>query len=459
MKLSVLSVFEIILYSMLNFLPSMVLALYTFRNRLRFSKKGTVGIIGAATIVQLWLGIWACFFAGENKGIVSVISTLVYIFFYFLVIKADLGKTLFILLMLSHFNNFIVIASKCIEGMIFPKLALQTYRWSFSMLTAIAQLLILTPLFIYIKKQLSQAVEHDVNGLRWRYLWLIPSTFHIITQYSLYSKSLTSLEIALNPRNTILLLIINLGAFLVYCVIVRMVHENVRNIELEAKNHQLAMQSLQYENLRERVAEARRAKHDLRHHITLISGYSDKKDYDGLREYLNSFISTLPEDNSIVFCEHYTINMLILYFEQLAKENKIEFDVKLDIPAKISISDSDFCVIWGNLLENAIYACKAQKTLDRKIVLRGQVENERVLITVDNTYENEIRTDKDGVYISTKHEGTGIGVESVKAIAKRYEGFARSELKNGMFCISVMLKQNCDKHKIIELENYCGINN
>lgn len=38
-------IIEICVYSLLNFLPFMALALYPFRSRLRFSVKITVGII------------------------------------------------------------------------------------------------------------------------------------------------------------------------------------------------------------------------------------------------------------------------------------------------------------------------------------------------------------------------------------------------------------------------------
>ena len=38
---------EVGIYSLLNFLPLMVLALYPFRHRLRFSKTATVGLVVA----------------------------------------------------------------------------------------------------------------------------------------------------------------------------------------------------------------------------------------------------------------------------------------------------------------------------------------------------------------------------------------------------------------------------
>lgn len=48
---------EICVYSLLNFLPFMALALYPFRSRLRFSVKITVCIIVVISFIQM--GAWA----------------------------------------------------------------------------------------------------------------------------------------------------------------------------------------------------------------------------------------------------------------------------------------------------------------------------------------------------------------------------------------------------------------
>ena len=53
---------EVGIYSLLNFLPLMVLALYPFRHRLRFSKTATVGLVVALSLVQIFLGWQAAFF-------------------------------------------------------------------------------------------------------------------------------------------------------------------------------------------------------------------------------------------------------------------------------------------------------------------------------------------------------------------------------------------------------------
>lgn len=61
-------ILEVAVYSLLNFLPFLALALYPFRNSLRFSAKVTGCLIGLLTVIQLMLGVWAAFFPGETWG-------------------------------------------------------------------------------------------------------------------------------------------------------------------------------------------------------------------------------------------------------------------------------------------------------------------------------------------------------------------------------------------------------
>lgn len=431
---------EMCVYSLLNFLPFMALVLYPFRSRLRFSAKITVCIIVVISFIQMGLGLWAAFFSGGKAALASAVSTAVYVVFYFIAVKVNFGKALFTLLMISNMANFVVAVAKCIEGKIFPELAVQLYRWSFSLIMFFVLAVVWTPLFIYTKKVYTPAVEKEPTGIEWRYLWLIPATFYLIWYYMLYNNSgKSSLETALNIGNAIFLFVINAGACLVYYVIVKLINEQEKNIRLSENNHSLAMQNLQYENLQEKIADARRAKHDVRHHISLMQEYVRNKEYDKLEKYLNSYQQSLPDDTLISFCENKAVNAVMLYFAQAAKNADIDYDVKAVIPEKIAIDETDLSVLFGNLIENAIDACKAESSDNKKIVIRAMTDEYTLCLGIENTFTGTIKKDLSGVLFSSKHIGYGIGVESVKSIAEKYGGAYRSEVKDGMFISSVLL--------------------
>lgn len=421
---------EIIVYSLLNFLPFLALALYPFRHSLRFSRGVTGILIGLLSVIQVMLGAWVSFVPGNHAAIASALSTALYAAFYFLAVKKHFGKTLFTLLMLSNLANFAVISAKCLEGILFPALAMQSYRWSFSLMLFAVEILLSVPIFLYMKSVFTPAVEKEPSGFEWRYLWLIPATFYIVWYFAIYSVvSRSALEIALRPKNTLFLFIINVGAILIYYVVTRLILEQNKTLELKEKNHQLSMQAVQYENLQEKITDARRAKHDVRHHISLIREYVSKGELDALLRYLDGYNDSLPDESLIRFCENPAANAVLLYFAQQAKDNDIDYIVQADIPGDIFVSDTDISVLFGNLIENAIDACKEESGDDRKIDIRAMLKGSTLCVTVDNTFTGTLRRTTDNEFLSTKHKGRGLGTQSVKSIAEQYGGVCRFEVK------------------------------
>lgn len=429
---------EVAVYSLLNFLPFLALALYPFRHSLRFSRGVTGALIACVSAGQLLLGAWAAFRPGDNAGTVSAVSTLLYALFYFLAVKKHFGKTLFTLLMISNIANFAVISAKCLEGLLFPQLALQSYRWSFSLMLLLMEGLLSVPQVLYLKRFYTPAVEKEPSGLEWRYLWLIPATFYVMWYFVFYgNSSYSSLEIALRPKNTLFLFFINVGEILIYYVVTQLILDQDKLLALREQNHLLAMQAMQYENLQERITEARRAKHDVRHHIALMQQYVNAEDYAALKEYLRQYGRSLPDDALSCFCENAAANAVLLFFAQQAKYSGIGYTVEAHIPREISVPDTDISVLLGNLLENALDACKKDTAANRRIIVHASYDGSALCITVDNTYTGALNRTGDGQFISTKHPGEGLGIRSVQSIAAQYHGVCRFEAKDGMFYASV----------------------
>ena len=86
-------ILEVSAFSLLNFLPLMMLALYPFRDSLRFSGRVTGILIGALTLIQLVLGAWAEMVPNSQVGVVSAASTLLYAAFYFFAVKSTRGSS------------------------------------------------------------------------------------------------------------------------------------------------------------------------------------------------------------------------------------------------------------------------------------------------------------------------------------------------------------------------------
>lgn len=441
---SVSRIFESCLYSLINFLPYFFLALYPFTGKFRFSRAVNSILFTLLLALEIAVTIWASLFSTHNAS-VSFLNTFGFAAFFFLAVKEHPGKQLFVLLMISNLANQIVFSAKCLEGFLFPALALENNRWSFSVATVIMQLIFVPFFFLFEKKKFKEAITLQTQEQIWRYLWLIPGIFYLFWFYLAYLNPLYGIHLALQPRYTAFAVLINIGAMLVYYIVAKALESFSQNMELRTQNHLLAIQNLQYEHLKFRMDEMKQTRHDLRQHLTILQTFCENEEYDKLRSYLQNYLRSLPPDHSIAYCEHFTLNALLVYYAQIAWEHRIDFSVRLCLPQDISISDPDLTVLFGNLLENACEGCMTVPAGQRQIQLRGEILNQNSFVfTLDNTFSGKVQMEK-GRFLSSKQEEHGIGLRSVQDIVNKYNGTVKFETEKKMFCVSIVLNLPSDK--------------
>ena len=116
---------------------------------------------------------------------------------------------------------------------------------------------------------------------------------------------------------------------------------------------------------------------------------------------------------------------MVGYYCALAKREQIPFSVQLDLPECLPVDEIDLCLVLSNLLENALEASLRTAPARRRIELTAYLHgNSLALIQVENTYDGVIR-EKDGVFLSSKRKGDGVGIQSVRHIAEKSGGVSK----------------------------------
>ena len=429
---------EVALFSVLNLLPLLIVAVYSFRRHLRFSHATTNILVVVMCLLQIGIGFVAAF-TGVGSNIMSLVSTVIYAGLLFLVIKDSAGRIIFVLLALYNVGNLVVVLSKCLESIFFGEMALETYRWSMCVCMLVLHLLITVPVGFYARKYFTSKTPIHTTG--WRYLWVVPATFYLTWYYHLYVSVQDMLAIALDIRNALFLLFINMGAFAVYHIAILLLYAQQKASQLTQENQMFLMQKLQYENLQHRISEAQQAKHDVRHHVHLIRDYLRSGKLQELEAYLENYDQSLPDSQALVFCKHPATNTLLSYVSQQAKKIGVQMDVFVQLPETISLPETVLSVILGNLLENALDACRDIPSGEKKITVRGKHGMDAVYFEVSNPYSGELRKNKSGEYLSTKAKGHGIGLHSVSGLVQARGGMMEVSADNGIFQVSILLPE------------------
>ena len=202
--------------------------------------------------------------------------------------------------------------------------------------------------------------------------------------------------------------------------------------------HQLELQQKHYSELNAKIQEARMIRHDLRQHMRILNTLVEEKNLIELKKYFDAYNHSISLEAPLTFCENYAIDALLQYYDQAAKENNIDYKVTFVFPKQIPISDTDFCVILGNLIENALEACMRQTNLNPFISIASEIRGNNLLIRIQNSFEGEIHTQQDR-FISSKRNTVGIGTYSVSSLVKHYDGIISFDTKPNLFIVSLLL--------------------
>ena len=283
-------------------------------------------------------------------------------------------------------------------------------------------------------------VEDDNFAQTWYVFWVLPLVFialnlFMIPKYAdtLYTGRVLQGYFVISIVLLFLMLFFN-AIFLLMAISIN------RNVRLQQENQLLSMQQQRYESLKAAIEEARQARHDLRHQLCQLAALAEEGNLEKIKAYLSSAVSRIPS-LELHFCENRAADGVVGYYCALAKREQIPFSVQLDLPECLPVDEIDLCLVLSNLLENALEASLRTAPARRRIELTAYLHgNSLALIQVENTYDGVIR-EKDGVFLSSKRKGEGVGIQSVRHIAEKSGGVSTVTYQDGLFCAKVMLRR------------------
>lgn len=282
-------------------------------------------------------------------------------------------------------------------------------------------------------------VEDDNFAQTWYVFWVLPLVFITLNlfmipryQTTLYTGRVLQGYIVLSIALLILLFWFN-------AIFLMMATSLNRNARLQQENQLLSLQQQRYENLQAAMEETRQARHDMRHHLNQISALAETGDMGKLKAYLAQTVSRIP-GLDIHFCENRAADSVLGYYCTLAKREGVPFRAQIDLPERLPVDEVDLCLVLSNLLENALEASLRTASARRQMQVTAYSHADRLLlIEVKNTFDGEIK-EREGVFRSSKRNGNGIGIQSVRHIAEKSGGASTFAFQNGTFTAKVMLR-------------------
>lgn len=199
----------------------------------------------------------------------------------------------------------------------------------------------------------------------------------------------------------------------------------LKHAKLEERTKLLEMQASQYHSLLENMRQTSMIRHDFRHSVRLLSSLAEKGDIDSIRTHLAEYDVKLKENMPANYCSNAALNALFSYYKEMAVSANIHTDWHIELPEPLPFPELDLAALFGNIMENAIAGCQTLQLNSRYFCLTTEVcSGNRLYVVSTNNFDGVVKI-KNGQYISTKRNGNGIGIDSIKIIAEKYHGIAK----------------------------------
>lgn len=434
----------VILFPYLDFIPFAIPRYLMFRDKLRIPFRYVMVLITAvATLNSLTfylINTGGHEIAMQWTTVMRYGFMLVNLTLSFVLIKESFAKLMFTYLLLFSWSFFVYGNANYIESRFFWDFSEQHPYLIYNIARVIIYLVTCPFLFRFFKHTVADAMKIQDDAM-WRHLWKIPLFSALFGMLYCFSDDVYAYATWQFMVSRYLMLF---GACYVSYVALKVLEISKGRTQLEESlkyaDQSILTQKKQFDTLAQHMDDMKKARHDLRQHLTVVQSYIEKDDKAGLKNYIDLYRSELPPDVLELYCRNDVVNAIVCYYAGVARDAHIRFDAKTDYPDACSISETAITVLLGNMLENAIEACQRQGDQTSFIKLRIKRHgSSELLIVMDNTCEEPVLF-RDGMPVSAKHEGMGVGTSSIQGIAERYQGSVQFEWKEGIFYTSVLMQ-------------------
>ncbi len=211
------------------------------------------------------------------------------------------------------------------------------------------------------------------------------------------------------------------------------------NSNMKIVENQLEFQRENYKSLMNFIEDGAKLKHDLRHHTLALKSMLENENYEKALQYMRQYTQSEMMKDMPVLCGNLTADSLTRYYMGIALNKGIDFQARLNLPEDIGVNPVDLSVILGNSIENAIIACdKLDNGESKYIIIKSDIIGRQLIIKINNSFNGIVNKEGDE-FMSTGHDGRGIGITSVKAAADKYEGRVDIQYSSNEFEMDIIL--------------------
>ncbi len=172
-------------------------------------------------------------------------------------------------------------------------------------------------------------------------------------------------------------------------------------------------------------------KHDFHHHLQTLKGQLESGEVDRALAYIEALDRKLRTVDTLLRTGNVSLDAILSAKTAQARAEGIEVSVRACVPDTLTFSDVELSILAGNLLDNAIEACR-EVSDGRFIRIYMTMKGKMLYFSMLNSAGEKRR--KRGSLFSSRKEGLhGFGLRRAQAILEEHGGWCKFNSEDGAF--------------------------
>ncbi|MGD1817821.1 MAG: GHKL domain-containing protein [Pleomorphochaeta sp.] len=296
---------------------------------------------------------------------------------------------------------------------------------------------------LYIPKIRKALNTKDVN---WNIIALIAAFAGVYIYFELTGEgSMLNRQNELFPITLTFLLLCIVFLTLLW-TLVKIREKEQQNIELLKKENALDLVRTQlkqvdstYQQINQTYDKVRMIRHDINKEISIIQALCDEGDIDKVKEYTLKLTKKIPIQNFIKYSNNHMLNSILNHYKSILEKENIPNKFTIIYNILDETITSDICIIISNAIDNAIEA--TIKAENRFIDINIRQEENSILISVKNSYNEQYLKKSNNKLISTKKDAQnhGLGLKIIEHIISSFYGNMLYTTDDSIFRLDIWL--------------------
>ncbi|MBQ9744784.1 MAG: GHKL domain-containing protein [Clostridia bacterium] len=306
------------------------------------------------------------------------------------------------------------------------------FRYTYVLIHKIALFVALKIILMVFNQERSFEAKHGIIA----FLFSFATVFGLGA--TMYIASVSDME-KIRLQTIILTVVLTFSNVALYILIYQMQKYQQNKYELRLLQEKIAFEEARHNDAAAIWSNIRKVQHDMKQHITVISGYLEENKIEGCKEYLNELLPKAGNIGNLITSDNKALDYLIN--SKLAPLKDTKIIISGSIGDLSDIKEFDLVCLIGNVLDNAIEALeKIKDPKDKRIELLFVRQNSnRIIICKNSVCSSVLTTNKELKTTKKSKDAHGYGTKIVAKIVSDYHGIVDYFEDFNMFGVQIIL--------------------